>query len=51
MAERDRWLQLMDAAMVESGVPELSISVLRPLFRQIADFMRNREEPAAPASA
>ena len=47
VAERDRWLELMDAAMEETGVPELSVSVLRPLFRQVADFMRNREEPGA----
>ena len=45
IAERDRWLALMDAAMVETEVPELSLSVLRPLFRQVADFMRNREDP------
>jgi hemoglobin len=44
-AERDRWLALMDAAMEETGVPELSVAVLRPFFRQVADFMRNREEP------
>ena len=48
-AERDRWLQFMDEAMAETGVPDLSVAVLRPLFRQIADFMRNREEPAASA--
>jgi hemoglobin len=50
VAERDRWLELMDAAMEETEVPELSVSVLRPLFRQVADFMRNREEPG-PAGA
>jgi hemoglobin len=49
-AERDRWLALMDAAMEETGVPELSVSVLRPFFRQVADFMRNREEPESPAA-
>ncbi len=48
-AERDRWLQFMEEAMAETGVPDLSVAVLRPLFRQIADFMRNREEPAASA--
>ena len=46
VAERDRWLALMDAAMEETGVPDLSAAVLRPLFRQVADFMRNREEEA-----
>ena len=48
MAERDRWLSLMDAAMEETGVPELSGAVLRALFRQVADFMRNRAEGPAP---
>lgn len=45
-AERDRWLQLMEEAMEETAVPDLSAAVLRPLFRQIADFMRNRPEPS-----
>ncbi len=45
-AERDRWLALMDAAMEETSVPDLSASFLRPFFRQVADFMRNREESA-----
>ena len=40
--ERDRWLQLMDAAMAEAAVPEDIAAVLRPFFFQIADFMRNR---------
>lgn len=45
-AERDRWLELMEGAIVETAVPELAAAALRPFFRQIADFMRNREEPA-----
>jgi hemoglobin len=40
--ERDRWLQLMDAAMDEAGVEPEHIAILRPFFAQIADFMRNR---------
>ena len=47
IAERDRWLSLMDGAIEKSGVPELSASVLRALFRQVADFMRNRDESPA----
>lgn len=47
IAERDRWLALMDAAMDETAVPDLSAAVLRPLFRQVADFMRNRDESSA----
>lgn len=44
IAERDRWLSLMEGAIEETGVPELSAVVLRALFRQVADFMRNRAE-------
>ncbi len=47
IAERDRWLSLMDGAIEETGVPELSAVVLRALFRQVADFMRNRDESPA----
>ncbi len=46
VAERDRWLQIMEGAMEETGVPELSAAALRPFFRQIADFMLNRDEAA-----
>ena len=42
VAERDRWLELMDAAMEETGVEPAHASILRPFFAQIADFMRNR---------
>jgi len=45
-AERDRWLALMDAAMEECSVPEPAASALRAFFVQVADFMRNRAEPA-----
>lgn len=41
-AERDRWLELMDAAMEEAGVEPGHAAILRPFFAQIADFMRNR---------
>lgn len=46
VAERDRWLTLMGAAMEECAVPEPAASALRAFFAQVADFMRNREEPA-----
>ena len=40
--ERDRWLELMAAAMKETNVPG-SISLnLKTFFEQVADFMRNR---------
>jgi hemoglobin len=40
--ERDRWLELMDAAMEEADIEPSHIAILRPFFAQIADFMRNR---------
>jgi hemoglobin len=45
IAERDRWLELMRAAMVESDLPAEAILELDAFFCQVADFMRNREEP------
>lgn len=41
-AEKNRWLELMDAAMDETGVPESAVELLKPFFAQVADFMRNR---------
>lgn len=41
MAERDRWLELMTAAMEETSVPALAREFLDPFFAQVADFMRN----------
>ncbi len=46
LAERDRWLSLMGGAMEECAVPEPAASALRAFFSQVADFMRNREEPS-----
>lgn len=40
--ERDRWLELMDAAMAETAVPEDVAEALRGFFVPTADFMRNR---------
>lgn len=48
--ERDRWLELMDAAMTESEIPENARAFLNPFFTQVADFMRNRPEPPAQPS-
>lgn len=42
-AERDRWLQLMEAAMTEIELPAEALPPLRGFFVQVADFMRNRE--------
>lgn len=44
VAERDRWLALMSAAMTEAVVPERARGFLEPFFAQVADFMRNRAE-------
>ena len=43
VAERDRWLQLMDDAMTEVGVPGAATLNLKVFFQQVADFMRNVE--------
>jgi hemoglobin len=45
VAERDRWLALMGAAMKECGVAEEVRVELGAFFGQVADFMRNRPEP------
>ena len=42
VAERDRWLDLMAAAIRETGVPEDAERDLMTFFAQVADFMRNR---------
>lgn len=43
-AERDRWLELMTAAMEETRVPAAARAFLDPFFAQVADFMRNHTE-------
>ena len=42
IAERDRWLELMTAAMEETAVPASAREFLDPFFDQVADFMRNQ---------
>ena len=39
--ERDRWLELMGAAMEETEVPGEIALELKVFFKQVADFMRN----------
>ena len=41
--ERDRWLEIMEAAMKEVAVPKEIYLNLKTFFEQVADFMRNRE--------
>lgn len=45
VAERNRWLELMRAAMKEAELPGETILELDAFFSQVADFLRNREEP------
>ena len=45
-AERDRWLELMKAAMEETKIPAAARAFLDPFFAQVADFLRNHPEGA-----
>ncbi len=44
VAERDRWLELMSAAMGDAEVSSDVRDVLDPFFAQVADFMRNVQD-------
>jgi hemoglobin len=39
---RNRWVALMDRAMVEAQIPEDAAAVLTPFFHHMASFMINR---------
>jgi hemoglobin len=41
-AERDRWMEIMNAAMAETSVASEALPQLRAFFAQVADFMRNQ---------
>ena len=41
IAERDRWLELMDAAIEETDVPGDQVLNLKTFFQQVANFLRN----------
>lgn len=41
-AQRDRWIELMEAAMDECGIDGAARAVISPFFAQVADAMRNR---------
>lgn len=43
-AERDRWLELMRAAMDEVEIPASARFFLDPFFAQVADFLRNHPD-------
>jgi len=43
-AGRDRWVELMEAALVEAALPQEAIPPLRKFFHDSATFMINAEE-------
>lgn len=44
IAERDRWIELMAAAMDDAAIPAAAREFLDPFFFQVADFMRNQAD-------
>ena len=44
-AERDRWVELMSAAMLECDISPEARTGLEAFFTQVADFMRNQGPP------
>ena len=46
-AARDRWMQLMDNAFVETQLPPEAVALIRNFFDQMATFMINRMEGAS----
>ncbi|MFD2275755.1 globin [Rubritalea spongiae] len=42
--ERDRWVELMDAAMDDADIVEDAKAMLHDFFLQVADFLRNMPE-------
>ncbi|MBP7549529.1 MAG: group II truncated hemoglobin [Gemmatimonadaceae bacterium] len=45
--ERDQWLWCMDRAMAEHPMPEEIRAFLRTRLHQLADHMRNQDEPVS----
>jgi hypothetical protein len=39
---RERWLELMDAAMNESQLPDDAVAALRKFFHEASTFLMNR---------
>jgi hemoglobin len=39
---RDRWVSLMERAILEAELPESAIVILRPFLREVATFLINR---------
>ena len=44
-AARDRWMQLMNNAFMEAGLPAQAEQLLRAFFEQMATFMINQADP------
>ena len=42
--ERDRWLELMAAAIAESGIPDGAATTMTMFFTEVADAMRNQPD-------
>ena len=38
---RDRWVEMMDRAMVEAELPEAAVATLKAFFHPTASFLRN----------
>ena len=43
-AARDRWIELMEAALAETKLPALAESMLRKFFHDSGTFLINRQE-------
>jgi hemoglobin len=43
-AARDRWIQLMNQAFTEAGLPAEAEATLRAFFEHVATFLINRKE-------
>jgi hemoglobin len=41
-AARNRWVELMDRALVTAALPDDAVAVLQPFFHHMASFMINR---------
>ncbi len=42
MTARNRWVALMDQALVDAALPDDAVAVLQPFFHHMASFMINR---------
>lgn len=40
---RDRWVKLMDRALVEAELPEAATAIIQPFLAEVATFLINRD--------